>query len=45
MWDLVAGVERGELIRVKPGGVALNSSELVGKEVIIQVSVSAKRSI
>jgi len=44
MWDLVAGVERGQLIRVKPGGVELNSSELVDEEVI-QVSVRAKRSI
>jgi len=43
MWDLVAWVERGQLIRVKPGGVAFNSSELVDEEVI-QVSVRAKRS-
>jgi len=44
MWDLVAGVGRGQLIRVKPGGVAMNTSELEDKEVI-QVSVRAKRSI
>jgi len=44
MWDLLAGVRREQLIRVKPGGVALNSSELVDEEVI-QVSVRAKRSI
>jgi len=44
MWDLVVGVGQGQLIRVKPGGVALNSSELEDEEVI-QVSVRAKKSI
>jgi hypothetical protein len=44
MWDLVAGSGRGQLIRVRPGGVALNSSGLEDEEVI-QVSVRAKRLI
>jgi len=44
MWDLVAGVARGQLIKVKPGGVAFNSSQLEDEEAI-QVSVRAKRSI
>ena len=47
MWDFVLGVigaGRGQLIRVKPGGVALRSSALVEEEVI-QVSVRAKRSM
>ena len=44
MWDLVAGVGRGQLMRVKPGGVALDRSAPVEEEVI-QVSVRAKRSM
>jgi hypothetical protein len=40
----VAGAGRGQLIRVKPGGVALRSSAPVEEEVI-QVSVRAKRSM
>ena len=47
MWDFVlrvVGAGRGQLIRVKPGGVALRSSALVEEEVI-QVSVRAKRSM
>ena len=44
MWDLVAGIGRWQLMRVKPGGVALNSLELKDEEVI-QVYVRAKRSM
>ena len=44
MWDLVAGAGRGQLMRVKPGGVALDSSAAVDEE-LIQVSVRAKRSM
>jgi len=40
MWDLVAAVERGQLIRVKPGGVAFNSSELVDEEVTLQSCIT-----
>jgi hypothetical protein len=44
MWDLVAGVGRGQLVRVKPGGVALDRSAPVDEEVI-QVSVRAKTNV
>ena len=38
LWDLVAGAGRGQLMRLKPGGLALDSSAPVDEEVI-QVSV------
>ena len=44
MWCLVAGVGREQLMSVKPGGVALDSSAPVDEEVI-QVSVRANRSM
>jgi hypothetical protein len=44
MWDLLAGVGRGQLMRLKPGGVGLDSSAPMDEEAI-QVSVRANRSM